>query len=484
MTKNEVDEISLKAFTHIFVEAQKSNRRFCFILGAGASREAGILTGTEMAKIWVDEIKEKYDEDEIESLRKKLKIESIEINSKNFFGIYDLRFFSDYQSGYAYFEHELEKGSPSIGHHALAKILADETNNLVITTNFDSLIEDALFIYTNKHPLVVGHESLTEFINLNIKRPIVAKVHRSLYFQPFNREKETASLAEGWKETLKNVFMVYTPIVVGYAGGDGSLMKFLQDKNTKLNGLYWCYWNKDEPSKEILSLVKSKNGCLVPIEGFDEMMFMLSRKLSFENPENEMRKVTQDRIDKYNFRYKEFEKKICQNKEYMKIVNLKVNEIIQETLKNNMQMLEKAEIKCEEQKTPLNYLKKGDINCEIGRYKEAVCDYTQAIALDNNNSSAYKKRGDAYFNIKKYSSAIEDYTEAIRINIDDAIVYRSRGDVYYSIKKYDKAIEDYTEAIRLMPNYVLAYKNRGFTYRAMGELEKAKADEDTAKSIN
>ena len=41
MTKNEVDEISLKAFTHIFVEAQKSNRRFCFILGAGASREAG-----------------------------------------------------------------------------------------------------------------------------------------------------------------------------------------------------------------------------------------------------------------------------------------------------------------------------------------------------------------------------------------------------------------------------------------------------------
>lgn len=159
----EVKRISPKAFAHVFCEAEKCNRRFCFILGAGASRQAGISTGVEMAKKWALQLKEKYEEKELQALMKKLGIDSIEATSKNYFGIYDLRFYPDYQEGYAYFERELEKGVPSLGHHVLAKILAGKVHNLAITTNFDSLVEDALFIYTNKRPLVVGHESLAQF---------------------------------------------------------------------------------------------------------------------------------------------------------------------------------------------------------------------------------------------------------------------------------------------------------------------------------
>ena len=150
----------------MFVEAEKYNRRFCFILGSGASRAAGIKTGVEMAKQWATELEEKYERKELKNLMDKLHIDSIVPNSQNYFGIYDLRYYPDYHEGYAYFERELEKGSPSLGHYALAKILAGKKHNLAITTNFDSLVEDALFIYTNKHPLVVGHESLTQFINL------------------------------------------------------------------------------------------------------------------------------------------------------------------------------------------------------------------------------------------------------------------------------------------------------------------------------
>ena len=173
----EINEISPKAFIHMFGEAQKYNRRFCFILGSGASREGGIPTGVEMAKIWAEELKNKYEEKELQDLMKKLDIKSISPSSENYFGIYELRYYPEYQEGYAYFERELEKGMPSLGHHALAKILTGKTHNLAITTNFDSLIEDALFIYANKHPLLVGHESLAGFINLNVDRPIVAKIH-------------------------------------------------------------------------------------------------------------------------------------------------------------------------------------------------------------------------------------------------------------------------------------------------------------------
>ncbi len=83
----EINEISPKAFIHMFGEAPKYNRRFCFILGSGASREGGIPTGVEMAKNWADELKNKYEETELQNLMKKLDIKSITPTSENYFGI-------------------------------------------------------------------------------------------------------------------------------------------------------------------------------------------------------------------------------------------------------------------------------------------------------------------------------------------------------------------------------------------------------------
>ena len=61
-----------------------------------------------------------------------------------------MRFFPDYQNGSAFLERTLERAQPSLGYYPLAALLANTRNNLVITTNFDSLVEDALFIYTDK----------------------------------------------------------------------------------------------------------------------------------------------------------------------------------------------------------------------------------------------------------------------------------------------------------------------------------------------
>ncbi len=470
--KEDVEKISLKAFTYTFGEAQKCNRRFCFILGSGASREAGILTGVEMAKIWANELKDKYEEEEQKELMEKLEIESVEPTSKNYFDIYDLRFYPDYQEGYAYFERELERGVPSLGHHALAKILAGEMHNLAITTNFDSLIEDALFIYTNKHPLVVGHESLTEFINLNINRPIVAKIHRSLYFHPFNRKQETDELAKGWQDTLKNAFMVYTPVVIGYAGGDQSLMKFLKDESIKMNGLYWCYQSKEEPSEEIIDLVKSKNGCLVPIEGFDQMMFMLSRKLDFENPEDEIRRVTEERVERYNTQYDKFEKRIREGAEKDKHLDKAFSDIIKEMDIYNDEQFREAD----KEETAQSHMKKGRIYARKGEYEKAIKEYTKAIELKPDYVEAHNELGCAYDDIKEYEKAIEKYSKAIELKPDYEMAFYNRGNAYYHMRKYEKAIEDYTRAVELQPDYEIAFYNRGCVYANIEEYEKAIED--------
>lgn len=510
----EINEISPKAFIHMFGEAQKYNRRFCFILGSGASREGGIPTGVEMAKIWAEELKNKYEEKELQNLMKKLDIKSISPSSENYFGIYDLRFYPDYQEGYAYFERELEKGVPSLGHHALAKILAGKTHNLAITTNFDSLIEDALFIYANEHPLLVGHESLAGFINLNVDRPIVAKIHRSLYFHPYNRQKETHGLDQEWQETLKKSFMVYTPVVIGYAGGDQSLMEFLKDEDVKMNGLYWCYWKKEKPSKEIVDLVKSKNGCLIPIEGFDYFMYMLSRKMGFENPDKEMRKVTEDRIERYNTQYDKFEKMIRTEAEQSSGSNETLNEIVNEMDTYNDEQIKEAKkestarnfammgrifrrerkfneaiaaytnaINLSTEKAE-NYYNRATVYVDLKEYKKAVEDYTKAIELDSQYVTAYNNRGYAYLNMLEYQKALNDFTKAIEINPQIPNPYKHMGTLKYKCQEYEKALEYLNKAIDLRESYKAAYETRAKVYHALGDHEKAKKDEERAKALS
>ena len=472
-----MNEISPKAFIHMFGEAQKYNRRFCFILGSGASREGGIPTGVEMAKNWADELKNKYEETELQDLMKKLDIKSIAPTSENYFGIYELRYYPDYQEGYAYFERELEKGVPSLGHHALAKILAGKTHNLAITTNFDSLIEDALFIYANEHPLLVGHESLAGFINLNVDRPIVAKIHRSLYFHPYNRQEETHGLDQEWQETLKKSFMVYTPVVIGYAGGDQSLMEFLKAEDVKMNGLYWCYWKKETPSQEIVDLVKSKNGCLIPIEGFDYFMYMLSRKMGFENPDKEMRKVTDDRIERYNTQYDKFEKMIRTEAEQNSGSNEALNEILIEMDTFNDEQIKEAK----KERTARNFAMMGRIFRREGKFNEAIAAYTNAINLSTEDAENYYNRGEVYLDLKKYDKAIEDYTKALKLNPKDDVAYNDRGYCYNELGEYKKAIEDFIKAIELDPQDAAAYSNRGYAYDELGKYKEA--IEDYTKAI-
>lgn len=95
---------------------------------------------------------------------------------------------------------------PSFGYHMLARLLtdADKGNNLVITTNFDSLIEDALYLYTSRKPLVINHELLAEYIgSCKPGRPIIAKIHRGMFFDPLNDPEDTEGLRGNWRDILK-----------------------------------------------------------------------------------------------------------------------------------------------------------------------------------------------------------------------------------------------------------------------------------------
>ena len=226
--------LSLNVFLNTLEEGCKNERRYCFILGAGASKTSGIPTGEELAKQWHGEILEQCSKEEIKELKKRLGVRSTKPSSRAYFDLYAMRFFPDYQNGYAFLERTLERAQPSLGYYPLAALLANTRNNLVITTNFDSLVEDALFIYTDKRPIVISHELLAQYINFNTSRPIIAKLHRGLFFDPLNRAEQVNGLSKQWKDILREAFKRYTPVVIGYAGGDHSLMDFLKETELSL----------------------------------------------------------------------------------------------------------------------------------------------------------------------------------------------------------------------------------------------------------
>lgn len=506
--------ISVNQLVKAVREGRSNSERFCFIIGSGASVSSGIPTGAGLEAQWMKEMEESPGLDEIGEVAKTLeehleyKFEEIReaweetkksgtpLPSDYYFDLYKLRFFPNHRNGYHYLEKIMANRNPGFGYHPLALMLTDGSgSNLVITTNFDSLIEDALFFYTDDKPLVINHELLAEYAgDPNIKRPVIAKVHRGIFFDPLNQPEETNGLKGIWRDVLASVFQSYTPIVIGYGGGDNSLMNFLEDSELKMkNGIYWCYLEKyGLPSEKIQRLIKDKNGYLVRTAGFDATMLAFGNalfpdKIGVHEAEEYLNRRTSEQIANYEKEYKRLTEQEHLNTEKNAAgpINESENEFKQEIEKimERMATTEK-ERKERNRMTAWDFNRQGDRYYDLEQYEEAVKSYTEAIQLQANNSMFYNNRGCAYDNLGEYDKAISDYNKAIELDPESSTVYNNRGYLYFTLREYDKAILDLEEAIRLDPNNADAYGNRGCLYDDLGDCDKAIDDYSRSIELN
>ena len=369
----------------------------------------------------------------------------------------------------------------------LAQFLTSDTgSNFVITTNFDTLTEDSLFIFTDKKPLVINHEALAEFANNpNIKRPIVAKIHRGLFFDPLNTPKETKGLKGNWAAVLTSIFSIYTPIVIGYGGGDKSLMKLLKNKNVRMkNGIYWCYYEGGEfPDEKIQKLVKNKNGYFVKTAGFDAVMLAIGNEM-FKNEimPNYVKKYLDDRNTEIYNKYIDLIKQkdtinqtTGSGKEFKKEIEKLDNRIDNRIKEAENQKDENKEL------TAWDYLLKGFSASEANETDKAIEYYSKAIELKPDYAEAYNNRGNIFAEKKQYDKALEDYSKAIELKPDYAKAFCNRGITYSEMKQYDKALEAYSKAIEYKSDYAEAYNNRGNIFAEKKQYDKAL--EDYSKAI-
>lgn len=263
---------------------QSSN--VCFFLGAGASVSSGIKSGYQMAKEWFYELKpEKAETLTIEVISKEdnglTRCQEVEITKDNLGEMYSVlyvdKFKMDSEGGLRYLQKEIEGKTPGPGYQHLAQILCQGKHNIVITTNFDRLLEDALFNYSDKAPLVCAHESLSKFVNHHQSRPVVIKLHHDLLFSPKSTSEELQLLPKEFGTTFSSIITDHALLVIGYGGHDVNVMKFLEDiKPKKRKPIYWCYINREDIHDGIKNLLAHKD-FLIEIKGFDQLLEALAQ---------------------------------------------------------------------------------------------------------------------------------------------------------------------------------------------------------------
>ncbi|PSW70016.1 hypothetical protein C9J41_20645 [Photobacterium sp. GB-50] len=465
---------SLKGFLQEIkrIDNDMEDRRFAFILGAGASINSNIKGAAALAKEWMEIIYHREHET-TSDYKNWLASNPLELSywepnnlAKHYPQIFEKCFEGDHDSGYAALEKAIKDGKPSLGYAVLAWILSSTRHRMVITTNFDNLVADAVSVYGGTYPHVIGHESLASYAKPLSRRPIVAKIHRDLFTDPKNTTEGTDELEESWVLTLKNIFKFYTPVFIGYGGNDGSLMNFLQNLgNSEISGQpFWCYYAPGgTPNDTIKQLMTKQNGALVPINGFDEFMLQMGKAIGFDRNKQiaEIKKNSEQRIDKIQEQMLSLSKETQDTdvKEILKPQNdekkswnwidweLKIEE------SNSPQKQEKIYIEALEA-LPESHQLLGNyavLLTTLNRFEEAEQFYLRAIAVNPKYANCLGNYANLLDDLARFEEAEQFYLRAIEIKPNDVDFLGNYGNLLNKLERFEEADKYITQALLISP---------------------------------
>jgi Tfp pilus assembly protein PilF len=191
---------------------------------------------------------------------------------------------------------------PGFGYACLAQLMALDGGrfNVALTTNFDDLIPDALYLFTEARPLVIYHESLASFIRPTRTRPLVVKLHGDHRLSPHNTRQETEELKEEIGKQVRTLLHDRGLILVGYGGNDqgiSDMLKGLPAEALPL-GVFWV--SGEEPDCAIRPWLEERDALWVEKGDFDELMLLIRDVFELPHPE---RRRFDEVFEKYKSTY-------------------------------------------------------------------------------------------------------------------------------------------------------------------------------------
>ena len=413
--------------------------KFIFFLGAGCSISSGIPGAAKLVKSWIPRLKKVKtgSEDNFESWIKGIYPEYNEENASLFYGKIIEDLFLTSEERQREIERLTEGKDPGFGYAVLAQLMTHKECgrhcNVVLTVNFDDLIADALYLYTQKKPLVISHESLAGFVRITRTRPLVIKLHGDARLEPKNTELETKELAESVRRVLKNLLCETGLIFLGYGGHDQSISEILDELPSDALpwGIYWI--GSKIPKGETGVWLKRRDAVWVNHNDFDELMLLMLNEFDLSHPKK-------DRFDRLMNTYFETFRNLRSRiearleKEEIKLLRDAMEKAIEEFGSWWGVVLEAEKY---EKKDP----EKADII-----YQEGLKEFPNDADLFGSYARFL------HFNRKDYEKAEEYYKRALEIEPEDATNLCNYASFLREIRKnHDRAEEYYKRALEIEP---------------------------------
>jgi len=430
-----IPRASVKQLAHK-IKGFGKHPRMALLLGAGASRQSGIITAGEMIRVFKERVFGECCPDEIRTDEERERWLDEQTWYKNEGSEYCKMFeqFEPKEIGrQRYIESIVEGHEPSFGYVVLANLIASNYINTIITTNFDDLVYSACTSYTGIRPIVYAYGVLASEMRVTAERPKVLKLHGDfLYSALKNTDREIAAQDPNMARQLTQILSEYGLVVVGYSGGDDSIMKILSGISDK-NDLYWCTTRGEEPNEAVAKLLKEKRGFAVEIAGFDEMMSEIREIVGFDV--SKMFGSMQERQDHI----------IEKIKNFASTYSIDILSEIVDALQNQATQAAAGQ----------QQIKK----------IQALDLYTKATkALDAGELALSEKL----------------HREVIALTPSDARAHNDLGVTLLRSGRYEEAEKLFRKAIKIFPNYVLGFSNLGIALSRAPATSPATRDEAEA----
>lgn len=138
----------------------------------------------------------------------------------------------------------------------------------------------------------------------------------------------------------------------------------------------------------------------------------------------------------------------------------------------------------EDRRTPDALVKSGNRNFSLGRYDQAIADFTKAIERGGGDALTYNTRGRVYFEKGRHEDALKDVNRAIELDPRSDAAWNTRGYILYTVRRYEEALRDLDRALEINPRHEGAYNHRGLVHTALERYDRALADFDEALKID
>ena len=284
-------EMSVDEFVRRLRQLLENEVMLAFFLGAGASISSGIPGASVLTEHWLQRLFEiERSESEAFEEWREGNVGGFDPNNPAVsYSTVMRRLFPTRAERQEEIERVVVGRDPGFAYTSLAQLLTHESHgprcNIVLTTNFDDLLADALYLFTRVKPLVVTHEALVGYAAVGRSRPTIIKLHGDAMLEPRNIDDELAELPEAIIKALEDHLRSRALVFIGYGGHDVGVTNALTrlPDNIITHGIYWI--GSQVPANRLGSWLNDhREAFWVNHLDFDELMAVVKSEFYLPDP--------------------------------------------------------------------------------------------------------------------------------------------------------------------------------------------------------